>query len=199
MSSLRASNVLATSIAEDPLVQSIVGVVETSRRCQFDAEVLNAELQDMLNSEATNKILVLEGAESLQDAVEFRRAIQANRDRIITINRQLRSLLLRLNQAYRNVVVYVRQREDVKGLTQRHSDELVMVAVGAISERIELAENLLVETREAMTNLDKKTEMVDSWFKLHSQYVFLTMSHRNQHDREEPRTAGTTGRKLGSR
>lgn len=173
------------------LIQQLLKSFKQSKKYQLDEEALLDELADV-NTTSTVKNFNLDGTAGLSQAAERRFAVQGARDRVVAINQNLRSVLLGANRIYRTGLVYIRSQPEVQGLTAKATEDLASIALDEITEVISSVDRLMSETKEVLTNLDDRSRVVDAWFALHKQYVFMTLNRGNNGGEEEK------GRRLGS-
>lgn len=177
------------------LVQQLLKAFKTAKRFQIDEDALIEELQDIANTGLV-KSLRLPGTDGLKEAAQLRFAVQGARDRVVAMNQELRSVLLAATRTYRTGLVFLRQQPQMVGMTAKATDDIVMLALVEVSECVSTVERLLVETKETLANLDDRSKVIDSWFSLHKQYVFMSLNRGPSAD-EDDKEPEQSARKLG--
>lgn len=181
---LRDNTGVVVELRSTVLIQQLLKAFRSSERFQLDEVALLEELQD-ISKTATVKSLRLPGTDGLKEAATMRFAVQGARDRVVAMNQELRSVLLAANRTYRTGLVYLRQLPQLSGMTVKATDDVAALVLAEVSECVSIVERLLVETRETLTNLDDRTKVIDSWFSLHKQYVFLSLNRGPYGDKED--------------
>ena len=112
--------------------------------------------------------------------------IQGVRDRLVNVNGQLRGVLMRALRIDRQARVYLRQKQEVMDLTAKAAEDLLAVVLEDVSSVVEHVKLLMDMGKEALTNIDERTRLLDSWFTLHKQYAFLTLSKNPGQNDKDP-------------
>lgn len=186
---------LVTSLRESVLINQLLKSFKASKRYQLDEEAVLEELREIVASSVV-KSLKLEGTSGIQAANERRAAVQGGRDRVVAMNQELRTVLLSAQRVYRTGLVYVRSQPELDSLTAKATEDVALLVLSEVSEVVSTVERLLVETKEVLTNLDDRSRVIDSWFSLHKQYVFMTLN-RGPGANEEKDSG--SGKPFGSR
>jgi hypothetical protein len=192
---MRENTGIVMDLRGQVLVQQLLKAFKTSKRFQIDEGALLEELQDIANTGLV-KSLRLPGTDGLKEAAQLRFAVQGARDRVVAMNQELRSVLLAATRTYRTGLVFLRQQPQMVGLTAKATDDVVMLALFEVSECVSTVERLLVETKETLANLDDRSRVIDSWFSLHKQYVFMSLNRGPSAD-DDDKEPEQPARKLG--
>lgn len=192
---MRANTSIIQELRSVVIVQQLLKAFKTSKRFQIDEEALLEELRDISNAGMV-KSLRLPGTDGLKEAATLRFSVQGARDRVVAMNQELRSVLLSASRTYRTGLVFLRQQPQMAGLTAKATDDVAMLVLAEVSECVQVLERLLVETKETLANLDDRSRVIDSWFSLHKQYVFMSLNRGPSADEEDE---DQPVRKLGSR
>lgn len=192
---MRENTGIVMDLRGQVLVQQLLKAFKTAKRFQIDEDALLEELQDIANTGLV-KSLRLPGTDGLKEAAQLRFAVQGARDRVVAMNQELRSVLLAATRTYRTGLVFLRQQPQMVGMTAKATDDIVMLALVEVSECVSTVERLLVETKETLANLDDRSKVIDSWFSLHKQYVFMSLNRGPSAD-EDDKEPEQSARKLG--
>jgi len=192
---MRENTGIVMDLRGQVLVQQLLKAFKTAKRFQIDEDALLEELQDIANTGLV-KSLRLPGTDGLKEAAQLRFAVQGARDRVVAMNQELRSVLLAATRTYRTGLVFLRQQPQMVGMTAKATDDIVMLALVEVSECVSTVERLLVETKETLANLYDRSKVIDSWFSLHKQYVFMSLNRGPSAD-EDDKEPEQSARKLG--
>lgn len=192
---MRENTGIVMDLRGQVLVQQLLKAFKTAKRFQIDEDALLEELQDIANTGLV-KSLRLPGTDGLKEAAQLRFAVQGARDRVVAMNQELRSVLLAATRTYRTGLVFLRQQPQMVGMTAKATDDIVMLALVEVSECVSTVERLLVETKETLANLDDRSKVIDAWFSLHKQYVFMSLNRGPSAD-EDDKEPEQSARKLG--
>jgi len=181
---MRESTSVIVELRSQVLVQQLLKAFKASKRFQIDEDALLEELQDISNTGMV-KSLRLPGTDGLKEAAELRFAVQGARDRVVAMNQELRSVLLAATRTYRVGLVFLRQQPQLTGMTAKAIDDVGMLTLAEVSECVQNIERLLVETKETLANLDDRSRVIDAWFSLHKQYVFMSLNRGPSADKDD--------------
>lgn len=181
---MRESTGVVVELRGQVLVQQLLKAFKASKRFQIDEDALLEELQDISNTGMV-KSLRLPGTDGLKEAAQLRFAVQGARDRVVAMNQELRSVLLAATRTYRTGLVFLRQQPQLTGMTAKAMDDVATLTLAEVSECVQTIERLLVETKETLANLDDRSRVIDSWFSLHKQYVFMSLNRGPSADKDD--------------
>lgn len=181
---MRESTGVVVELRGQVLVQQLLKAFKASKRFQIDEDALLEELQDISNTGMV-KSLRLPGTDGLKEAATLRFAVQGARDRVVAMNQELRSVLLAATRTYRTGLVFLRQQPQLAGMTAKAVDDIATLTLAEVSECVQTIERLLVETKETLANLDDRSRVIDSWFSLHKQYVFMSLNRGPSADKDD--------------
>lgn len=181
---MRESTGVVVELRGQVLVQQLLKAFKASKRFQIDEDALLEELQDISNTGMV-KSLRLPGTDGLKEAAQLRFAVQGARDRVVAMNQELRSVLLAATRTYRTGLVFLRQQPQLTGMTAKAIDDVATLTLAEVSECVQTIERLLIETKETLANLDDRSRVIDSWFSLHKQYVFMSLNRGPSADKDD--------------
>ena len=192
---------LVAEIRQDMVVKNLIKAYKASTWAWFSEEDISTELVELTTSVAfDSEALPLSGTRGIKDASKARKMLSANRDRLVALNAALRKGISKTSKVLRVGRVYIRQRDDLAGMTVKHADSISEVALREIVENLETMKVLLDGVKETMTSVDNKAKMLDAWFNLHKQYVFMTANGRGPRgDEETYRASERQSRRIGKR
>lgn len=176
---LANATAIVVSIRENAMVQQLISSFKESARFQIDEVSLSDELATVLRSSALKKFQI-DGPDGLSTNMDKRFELQGGRERVVTINRDLRPVLLAAKRVWRTGLVFVRALPEVAGLTQKAVEDIASLVFLEVRDTIDVIESLMEETKEVMQNLDDRTKLLDEWFSMHKQHVFLTLAHKGR-------------------
>ncbi len=175
----------------DMLVQNLVKTVRSSKRYKIDVDKLSDEIRTT-DAETDFGEFSLEGPDGLKAANTARTKLLKGRGNLIAMNKALRSILLVAQRSFRIGSGFLREQPAFTGLTVKASADLASLVLREIFEVIEDAERLMEEIKEVLRSLDVKSAVIDGWFLLHKQHLFLTLN-QGPHDDQE----NAQGKRLG--
>jgi len=177
---------VVAEIRADPVIDNLLKAYKKTPYSRIDSGQTLAELSELSASVAFDaKGFPLNGTRGLKNARDARLELQAARDRLVAMERQFRQGMAQAAKVLRVGMVYIRQSGTFKGMTAKHMDQVAEVALREIVENQETLKLLSIEVREALTSVDGKSKVLDSWFNLHKQYVFMTGTSRGPRGEQE--------------
>lgn len=177
---------VVSSAREDKIVSNLIKAYLKAPWAQFDAEAISEELSELSASVTFDtKAFPLDGTRGIKTARNARIELQAIRDRLVSLDRSLREGLSKTAKVLRVGLVYLRKSDVFKEKTAKHLDAIAEVCLREIVENQETMKLLLDEVKETLSTIDSKAKVLDSWFSLHKQYVFMTGMSRGPRGEQE--------------
>jgi hypothetical protein len=192
-----AETEVVSEIREDPVIKKLIRMYLKAPFAQFDESTIEDELVDLSNRVAFDtQAFPIDALAGVKAAAKARMDLQAARDRLISLSRRLRSGLSKANKVLRVGQVYIRQGESLKKVsTAKHKDDIAYVALREIAESYESMKLLLDEVKETLSGIDDKSKVLDAWFLLHKQYVFMAGKRGPYGEQETHEEASSLGRR----
>lgn len=184
---------IVATLRESPLLHQLIKSFRTSKRYAIDEGAITDEIQEILSVTAV-KAFRLEGVQGLKDAVGYRFGLNGGRDRLVRINRELRGVLTLTQRIWRTGLTFIRSQPETAGVTVKALEDIAAITLIEIHDTICVCDRLMSDTKEALTNMDDRTKLLDSWFSLHKQYTFLTLSKGPKDDGDQESNLGRRSR-----
>jgi len=167
---------IVSEIRSDLVLRRLVKSYQKAGFAKFDEDEIGDELRDLSDRVAFDtSAFPIDAIEGIKAAASARMDLQAARDRLVSLSRKLREGISKSSRVLRVGLVYIRQRDDIKRVpTAKHKDDVANVSLREIVESYESMKLLLDEVKETLSAIDDKSKVLDAWFLLHKQYVFMS-------------------------
>lgn len=187
---IKAGIVHVGQLRRDPLIAQIIRGVDAKPELTISAEETIEEIRRMTTSTRELRAFSLDGTDGLQQANVFAAEALADRTRLVAIARTVRYQALMLTKLWKRGLQYIRSLDGFTKLTKTVVDDIAALVLEEVTERLSQTKTLLDLCADAIEQVDRTTEHVDRWFRLHAQHARMTYFQRTGRDLSAMKSQG---------